>query len=56
VLAAQYVDQILKGAKPGDLPIRYPPRYYLLINKVSASDIGLMVPPALLSQADQVLP
>jgi putative tryptophan/tyrosine transport system substrate-binding protein len=55
VLAAQYVDQILRGAKPGDLPVRYPPRYYLLVNTGAAGAIGLSLPPALLAQADYVL-
>ncbi len=54
--AARYVDRILKGASPGDLPIRYPDRYYLTINKSTAQDLGLVLPPALVAQADHVLP
>jgi putative ABC transport system substrate-binding protein len=54
--AAGYVDQILKGAKAGDLPIRYPARYYLTLNNSTARNLGLTFPPALLSKADQVLP
>ena len=55
-MAAGYVDQILKGAKPGDLPIQYPPRYYLTVNRTAAKNLGLALPPALLAQADRVLP
>ena len=55
-MAARYVDQILKGAKPGDLPIQYPPRYYLTVNRTAAKNLGLALPPALLAQADRVLP
>lgn len=53
--AARYVDRILKGAKPGDLPIHYPSRYYLFINKSAAQRISLVLPPKLVAQADQVL-
>jgi putative ABC transport system substrate-binding protein len=55
-VAARYVDQILRGAKPGDLPIQYPPRYYLTVNAGAAARLGLALPPALLSQADRILP
>jgi putative ABC transport system substrate-binding protein len=55
-VAARLVDQILKGAKPGDLPIQYPSRYYLTINTGAASGLGLTLPSVLLSQADRVLP
>ena len=54
--AADYVNQILKGANPGDLPIRYPSRYYLTLNNTAAGNLGLVFPPALLSKADRVLP
>src|SRR6266568_948830 len=54
--AARYVDKILKGASPGDLPVRYPGRYYLTINKSAARGLGLDLPPALLAKADKVLP
>ncbi len=55
-VAARYVDQILRGANPGDLPIQYPNRYYLTINTRAAQGLGLVVPPTLLAQADRVLP
>jgi putative ABC transport system substrate-binding protein len=54
--AARYVDKILKGASPGDLPVRYPGRYYLTINKGAAQGLGLVLPPSLVAQADRVLP
>jgi hypothetical protein len=55
-MAADYVDQILKGAKPGDLPLRHPSRYYLTLNKTAARTLGLAFPPDLLAKADRVLP
>ena len=54
--AARYVDRILKGTKPGDLPIHFPSRYYLVINKSAAQQINLELPPTLVAQADRVLP
>ena len=54
--AAGYVDQILKGARPGDLPIRHPARYFLTVNASAARTIGLIVPPALLAEADRIVP
>ena len=55
-VAAGYVDQILKGAEPGDLPIRHPARYFLTINANAAKNLGLTLPPALLAEADRILP
>ncbi len=54
-LAARYVDKILKGARPGDLSIVYPPRYYLTINKNTAGDLGLTLPGSLAAKADFLL-
>jgi putative ABC transport system substrate-binding protein len=53
--AASYVDRILRGTKPGDLPVQLPTKFEMVVNRKTAKALGLAVPPSILLRANEVI-
>jgi putative ABC transport system substrate-binding protein len=53
--AASYVDRVLRGEKPGDLPVQFPVKYEMVVNRKAATALGLEIPPSIMLRADEVI-